>query len=664
MVRSTTRRGTPWIEIGLTCVLLLILAGRWIASHPVSLRELADAEQIAEAGENGGRADVLVVLPSVPEAITVEQWATDAAWLNTVDQEIGSVRAASTGELSRSLMDAAAWVIIPKRAAAQLDPTQTQFVRNWVEDGGTVFLEQPEGPWRGLIGQNLRGARYRETRRLTSFDGALARGELRADMLEMPLSSTLLPYAPPNLARGRDYQVPMEIDGLPGVVRLNIGRGHVFVVLFDMGMAVAMTQQGRPQSDFSVPRVDGDPLPSAVAHAERLVVDDALLRSTIPHIDLIERNVLYLADVHRPVPRLWYYPATYRGALVTGHSESRFGARASYMTDWEHENEVRSTVFAVADSLSPEALARQARKDIDLQLQWVPTAHPGAPRRTWGVRAFRPVERPMSLREQQTTLDHDLIPYGPVRVNRTLDGLWTPDALAAFRRLEAAGVGLDASYGPAPAWWSVHEASIGYLFGTGFPFRPLDRNGERFEIRELPIVAHGAAPGTRLSTIRQLLVDASAGYHTTIAVDYPPDLMARRPSYDAIEGWRQAFAIAESQELWVTTFVEYLDFLERRDESRVWSEFSREERRLTVHVDVVGPTSGLRDAWELTPSIAFPARFEGRPVERLWVDGAPIDPADLALTGDRVLHLYPLEPGEHRLQVVYASPVELPPADE
>ena len=665
MVRASSRRRTPWFELIATAALLLLGLAWWITTHPWHLAPLSEAQVLAPTEDLDDRADVLVVLPSVPEALSTDQWATDAAWLNTIEQEIGHVRTVATSELTRSAMDAAAWVVVPKRAASQLDPTQTQFVRNWVEDGGTVFVEQPEGPWRGLIGQTLRGVRYRETRRLTSFDGALSRGELRADMLEMPLHSTLLPYAPPNLARGRDYQVPMEIDGLPGVVRLNIGRGHVFVLLFDMGMAVSMTQQGRPQSDFRVPlgETSDDTASAPFPSTEHLVVNDALLRSTIPHIDLLERNILYLADVHRPLPRLWHYPGTHRGALVTGHSEARFGERTSYMTDWEHEREVRSTLFVVADSLSPESLARQSRKDIDVQLQWVPAAHGAAPRRTWGLRGFRPVVRYMTLTEQQDWLDHALIPYGPIRVNRTLDGLWTPDALGGFRMLEAAGVALDLSYGPAPAWWSDHEASIGYLFGTGLPFRPLDRSGERFRIRELPIAAHGAAPGTRLSTIRQLIVDSAAGYHTTIAVDFPPELMARRPSFDAIEGWRQAFAVADSQELWVTTAFDYLDFLERRDASRVWSEFSREERRLTVHVNVLGPTSGLDDAWELTPSMAFPARFEGRPVERIIVDGEPIATSNLALTGDRVLHLLPLQPGEHRMQIVYSSPIELPPLE-
>lgn len=652
------------VEVILSLALLLIGLGWLIGEKPFTLDAQSDDAVLASPPEGEPGADVLVVLPTVPEAQSFEQLSTDQAWLTTVERELGTVRVVESSQLTRSVMDPCAWVIIPRSAASMLDPTQTQFVRNWVQDGGTVILEQPEGPWRGLIGQPLSRARARETRRITSFDGALTRGEVRADILEMPLQTTLIPYNPPQLARGRDYQVLMEVDGQPGIVTLHIGRGRLLLLLFDFGRVAVRTMQGVPEPDFSVvPQLEPG---AAHPSTSDLIADESLRTSHIPFVDLLERNILYLADTHRPVGRLWHYPATRRGAVLVGHGEAGYGAAAAYMTNWEHSEERRSTLFAVAQSLSPEALARMGRLSIDVGLHWAPSDHPVVPYGSWGVRGFRPVRRPMSMLAQLDGLNHDLIPYGPLMVSRSVDGVWSDGYFDAFRTLEAGGLLLDASYGPPPARLSGETEYFGYVFGTGLPFRPLDRSGDRFTIQEMPVSIDASSSGYSLSRVRQLIVDSSESYHTTLATNWRPDMMADRPSFDAIEGWQRAFVLAESQELWVSTYTEYADFLARRNASHVESTFSREERRLTIELRLVGPTGASRpedeeDAAVLaqdTPGVAFPTRFEGRPVERLIVDNVSTPLSVLSLTGDRVLHILEMPPGEHRVQVIYGSPID------
>ena len=658
---SSGRRVSIGVEAVLTLVVLLVALGWFIRSHPLMLDPKPSEERVAEAGEGDPGADVLVVLPTVPEAHSLESLSFDQAWLNVVEREVGPFRTVDGSQLTRSVMDPCAWVIIPRRAAAQLDPTQTQFVRNWVEDGGTVILEQPEGPWRGLIGQAIASARVRETRRITSFDGALSRGEMRADILEMPRRTSVVPYNTTDLTRGRDYQVLLEVDGLPGVVSLHIGRGRVILLLFDFGRAAVQLMQGLPNGDFSVQRGADSLLPEGGVSTADLIADPSLRTSEIPFVDLLERNLLYLADVHRPIGRLWAYPGTSRGALLVGHSEALYGSAAAYMADWEHANEQRSSMFVVAGSMTPESLARIGRVDVDVELQWVPESHPGVPSRDWGVRNFHPVRRAMGILEQFDRLNADLAPYGPVVATRSLDGLWTAGYFDGFRTLEAGGIQLDSSYGPAPAWLDPTGEQFGYVFATGRPYRPIDRNGYRFDLHELPIAINASSGGYSLSRVRSLIIDSSEGYHTTIAADWRPDVMATRPSVDAIEGWQQAFEMAESQELWVTTYAEYAEFLGRRQGSHVDSTFSREERRLTIEVRIVGPDVRGEDDEAISPSVAFPVRFEGRPVERLMVDSELTPTSALGLTGDRVLHILPLTGGEHRVQVIYGSPVEAVP---
>jgi hypothetical protein len=655
---SRTRRGLP-IEFIVAAVAVLIWAGSQLRGRPWLLAP--PSEPMAMANEplraQSGRSDVLVVLPSVVEANSLDAFAWDRTWLNAIEQEIGQAHTVRAGELTRSEIDAASWVVVPAGAAAQLDPTQTQFLHNWVEDGGLLLLEQPEGPWQAFTGQAFSGARRRDTRRITSFDGTLSRADVRDDLLEFPFRTNLLLYNPPNLARGRDYQVLLEVDGQPGIVTRQLGRGHVYLLLFDFSELVGQTQQGLPSDDLHLPAAP-DVLPPGLTTTHRAVRDSALYENSIPFADLLERQVLALLDQQRPIARLWMYPGHYRGALIVTHSEDRFGPRAHFQTEWEASAGLRSTVFATTGTMSPEQLARMARQGTDVQLQWHPAASSRAPHRTWGIRDFRPIHRAMTFAEQRERLNQDLLPYGPVRVTRIPNGVWTTRWLDGFRQLDAHGVELDMTWGPSPPSLTDSTPLVGYLFGTGYPFRPIDTNGERFLVQELPTALLDLAAGYDLARVRRLLVEASDRYHTTVVGDWRPDTMAQRPSHDALEGWRTAFRIAEQQDLWITTAGDYLSFLRQRQTSRIHSTFSPDERRLGIEVVLQPPTTPVDDPEQSTPALAFPTRYQGRPVDRLMVDGHPVELTELHVSADRLLNYLALSPGEHRIQVFYGSPFE------
>jgi hypothetical protein len=643
------------VEVLLTLLVLGALGVRWLQGRPLRLDPAPEPRQVARPSPPlaGQLAPVLVVLPAVAETTSLTDFPWDRMWLNAAEQEIGPLRTASADTLSRIDMDPCEWVIIPRHAASQVDPAQAQFVRTWVEDGGVLLLEQPEGPWQALVGHTLTGVRRMDTRRITAFDGAVVRGSLRDDLITMPLRSSLMVWAPTDLARGRDYEVVMEVDGQPAVLQRTIGRGKVFVVLFDAGQALGVMQQGLPEEDLTLRSTDTT-LPPGMGATISLVSHAGLRTARVPYADLLERNLFYLLDQERPVGRLWLHPGRHRGALLVGHSEAGFGDRAEFMARWEHEAGHRSTTWAVAGSLTPESLARFGRWGSDVQLQWVHSRLPFAPVARWGVGRFRPFSRPMLLVEQVRQMDQDLIPYGPVRITRALDGLWPTAWLDGFRQLDAAGVAMDVSYGPAPPSLSGGEPTIGYLHGTGWPFRPVDANGFRFAVRELPLHVLDLAEGYSIEALRRLINGSADGHHTIIACDWRPDTMATRPSFDALQGWRGVFDLARSQELWVATYQDMLSFLQRREASRVRSRWLREQRALHMDVQLIG-VDGDADT---SPSLAFAARHDGRPVERITINGAEQDLSTLSMTGDRVLMLFPLPPGEHRVEVWYQPPGE------
>ncbi|TVR02527.1 MAG: hypothetical protein EA398_07280 [Deltaproteobacteria bacterium] len=640
------------VEILTSLVILLVLGGLQFRDRPVIRSPQPDAAARAP-GPDHGTGDVAIVLPSEAHANSLEQLTFDQAWLNAVESEIGTASTIPALALRGDRLQEHGWIIVPRKAGAELDASQIQALDQWTRRGGVLLLEQPEGPWGDLIGIHPAGTGLRTTRRFTAFDGAISRGDIREDILQMPLRTTLAPFQPPHLARGRDYRVLLEVDGLPGVVAIPRDDGLILLILFHHARAATVTRQGLPDNSFLLPARDADDVP-LWTRARDSVADEALLQNHIPFVDLLERNLLYLADSHRPVGRIWQYPGQRRGALIATHSEGGIGARAEYLAEWERRNEVRASYFVRHGSLDHAALIRMGRRGADLHVELVPSVHPGAPQHRWQLGRFSPIRRPMNLQAQLDLLRDDLHPYGPPRASRVADSLRPVGYFDLWRFVQATGLHVDSTLGPAP---HPDEEAWGYLFGTGRPFRPIDQSGNRFQVLALPHQATDISAGYTLGRLRRLTVDAAEKYHATIVVDWRANTMIDRPDWDVIEGWRNIFSLAESQDLWVTTMSEYLDFLDMRRRSSASSSFDPASRTLTIRARTAGPERYDGDVAQISPSISFPVRHEGRPVDTVTLNGMEISSADLTMTGDRILFLLPVPPGDHEIRITWASPV-------
>lgn len=644
----------PSLELILTLVAIFVGIGWYIQSHPITLSLKPNEVASAPAPRGIAGADVAIVISRGDDARSWERLNCDQAWLNAVEQEIGEYSVVPASTLTEAALIGAAWTIVPRETARTLTVEAIGHLSSWVSKGGVLILEQPEGPWAELIGTRLDSARQRSTRRITAFDAAISRGMARERILTMPLHTTLMPYQPQRFTRGRDYQVLMEVDGNPAVVSIQRGDGRILLVLFDFGRASVAMQQGLPNPDLTLPRPETVQTPNGLTVSAVAATNTDERDRMVPWFDLLERNLLYLADQYRPVARLWLFPGRYRGVLLATHSESGIGDVARFMPEWEHANDARSTTFTTSTTMTPETIASIRRRQSDVQLQWVPDRAPVVPMRSWGIRGFRPIQRPMTLHEQMYELNDRLVPYAPVRVTRSFDSVWPTGYFDAWRQLEALGVDLDSSLGPAPTFLVPESNDAGYIFGTGLPFRPLDAKGVRYGIQELPFQLSDGNPGYRSSRVRQLIVESSDAFHTAVNIDWRADTMSRHPSFDALEGWRSAFEMARSQGLWVARFGDYAEFLRYRDLAALRSSFTDHRLQIQVKIpDIERSDDGKLP--EMVPSVSFPARYRSRPVEYVWVNGEPVNVYDLFLSGDRAMHVVPLTPGEHRVEVYYGT---------
>lgn len=652
--RRSSRRPRVSVELVLTLVALLVAAGWYIHDHPLTLTIRATNTAQAPPPQGVRGADVAVILGRSDAARSWDRLVCDQAWLNTIEQEVGEFQLIDADTFVAADLQDAAWAVLPREAARQFSTEQISSIHGWVQQGGVLILEQPDGPWGELIGTRLDGTRQRASRRITSFDAAISRGMARERILTMPLHTTVVPYAPQRLARGRDYHVLMEIDGTPGIVGIPRGEGRVILLLFDFGRAAVAMQQGLPNPDLSLPTPESVNTPSGLTVSSVGAINTDARESMVPWFDLLERNILYLADHHRPIARIWLFPSRYRGALLASHSEAGIGDLVRFMAEWEHANDASSTSFVTANSVNPDTLASIRRRQSDIQFQWVPSRAPVVPMKSWGINRFRPIQRPMTLIEQQEELNDRLIPYPPTVASRSLDGVWPTDYFEAFQQLEAIGVQLDSSLGPTPAFLAPESRDAGYIFGTGLPFRPIDARGVRFNLKEIPYQLTDGNPGYRSSRVRQLIIESSDAFHTAVNIDWRADTMSRHPSFDALEGWRNAFELAASQGLWIAKFEDYAQFLQYREQAAVRSSFVDHRMLIQAHIPEV-PRDEQGQYLDLLPSVSFPARFRSRPVEYVWVNGEPVNVYELFLSGDRAIHVLPLPPGEHRVEVYYGS---------
>jgi hypothetical protein len=120
-----------------------------------------------------------------------------------------------------------------------------------------------------------------------------------------------------------------------------------------------------------------------------------------------------------------------------------------------------------------------------------------------------------------------------VRLCRLHYLMWDTEWARPFAQLAAAGIRLDSSYGPD---WHCK----GYLFGTAYPFHPLDPNGLPFTLWELPYEHSEMDEGASPEWLTHLADNSCAGDHAAIVSLFHPPFFSFAPSADTYRFWRAA----------------------------------------------------------------------------------------------------------------------------
>ena len=540
-----------------------IVAGIMLHRSPVRIGP-AEVPQRGGSAFPEARADGLnlLLLPPAGPASGAARFATlDAgqAWGNWLLQEFGSLRTAPVAELQGLDLSGCALVVVPAGCAGQLGDEAHDRLEAFARDGGVVLYERS---WRGRTPDATDAAPVRLTAAWLA-DGladSLAFARLRATPLDAPLPHQLEPLSA-WLPLVRVSAVGAASGAAATAVSLGPrGAGGILLVDLPLARQLVVWQQGRPADDFSIPLRHRAEAGVRFCQPNALVADAGFLDTLHPHADAWERLLAACVERARPVPRLWYFPQAFDGAWALTHDDENFGDLSRWMTSEEKRQGAASTMYIIPQRITARGVADLASDGADLALHWW-RGWSGDMTRPLGLFGWTPARRVCSLVEQRDRLQSLGTP-APVTSNRVHGLMWDAHYTHDFRRLEAAGFTLDSTYGPAG------PRQLGYVFGTGFPFHPLDTDGRPFRLLEVPFL-YQDDENWRPDLDETLLRDSATSLHELLVPLYHATTMRWQPSAAVMDGYLASFASARRWNHWLTTVEGYREFWMARAAARL-----------------------------------------------------------------------------------------------
>ncbi len=507
-----------------------------------------------------------------------DQMDFSLAWINTLQQEIGPI----------NIMDAETFAdadltkyrsIILTRSAASID-AWTPKLRGFLERGGTLILEMPEGAIRTIASADGKGG-LRSAQNIT-FATGLDESLLKSfSALDLSSRTQIIGSAGP-LEEADNY---LYIDGVPVIYAKNYATGHVITVDFNYGMLLTSLQQGRPLDNFHIRNL----YDSNKIETSDLSVSPENVSYEVPLADLLERFLFYgVIDNVTPVTGFWPFFDGQMGAMIVTHHEQGIGDLAVWMPEYEATFKATSTLFVKA----PPALTqtgldalKQYKTEIGLAISNTSSAA-----KPLGPLSFSPIWRKLNFAEQTAALKTLLGDETPLLTSQSDAGLWTEQYTHGFRILAAAKFNADASY-KAP------DDHPGYAFMTGMPFMPLDTNGKIFNILEFPIAYPKINNDEDVERIQSALELSKSAYHQCIGVTFEPNFFIQNPDLETFKAWKKLYRTASDAGHWVTGIQPFFRFSRARYnadlKSTTGSITINHKKTFVLRLETLAPESGM-----------------------------------------------------------------------
>ena len=550
----------PFIKYIVIILLVLIPVGTGLLARPVELRP--KEKFVGGSFENilatsGASVAALVSLSAIresPDRFSDRLWSL--AWANTLEQEMGAFRIIDIDE-EKEISFKDLNLVIVTRSVKNKMPDLLPGLKDYVKEGGCLIVEMPDNASKDLTGLIV-GCPERWEGKVSWVNTTFF---TEASMLEGEQVHTDIV---PVLEGDESSSVVLKMGSNPVILFRRLGEGLVEALLYDHGLFLVSTQQGIPGEDFRVEDRWGNR--KVLSPIDMLRFDPDSGPREIPVADVIERLIIGTIDVVRPLARPWYFPVDYDGAALMTHDEDWYGDDSTYMTDYEESINTSSSFFIIPDSsISSSAIESMYRSGADVGIHWNRETD-----RWLGI--FR---RSPSLDEQIELLGGKLPDNRSITACRIENFRWGSDWSRPFGILEANGIEADLTFG----------RGRGYLFGTGLPYHPMDKNGKPFSMWEIPFqnlpTWWGGGDVAYMST---LFSRSKNTYHEAIgALYHPQDCANQRAAYD---DWVGFFTAAKETDHWIVDVGEFCSWW--KDRTQMGIDTSWEGWKLSVRSKAPG----------------------------------------------------------------------------
>ena len=566
-------------------ILLYLILANYFFLHPIEISTPPEEEEPGKPVLKDNTSDLLLVisLKRIRYAASKQDFYKNDwsyAWLNTIEKEVGHYAVCDSSNLTEDDVLSKRVIIISKSAIDEIACNHINLMNKFLQKGGVLVLDQPTPAWSNVSGIAVEDATIKPTT-LTYIDPVLIRSIGDDNLMRIPLNTDLVVTRP----SGEHVKILMEMDGNPAISENVLKEGCVISILFNYGLQLISLRQGIPSNPNYEIKKFGNKKNITTTD---LILSNGTTVSDCPFADLLEHVFFHIIGNYQPLPRWWYHPSCYRGAFMMSHDEDYFGDKSTYMASYENEINSRSTFFVIPDSdISQKALKKLLDNNAAIGVHWNRFPRP--------CKKFLNItfsQKKYSLAEQIDMLKKKVPEKYSVISSRIHFLKWDDHYTRTFRILNYCGIKIDSSYGS-----SGGMASKGYLFGTGFPFYPIDDNGMPIDVLEVPIELQDDYGGDDIPFIQKLMKDSHDKYHTTLVFLYHPFQTAINEKTK--NTWVKTYKMAEDHELWITTFEEYYKFYKNRKESTIRSMFKNDMLDILVDVRGHNQTIWIPHIWNL-----------------------------------------------------------------
>ena len=620
-----------WVELTALGIALVLGICALLNYSPITISS-KDGVGTAVMPQQLGQSDVLLILPDTTDTATSwPQMDFSFAWYNLLSQYVGPFTISLARDIQSSSALQAHLIIVPQKTAESMTESQIQLVFQAVQLGANLIIEMPTPEWSNLTAIKRRAKVSTAIKHFTDAPNSPLQGLWRDQMLNTPIDSQVMRLDALDSETLATDALLLEIDGAIAHYRRNSGAGHVFVLAFNLGQILTAIQQGRPGDNFSI---ETDEVPTT----SDFILSEKLRNNTVPYADLLKMHIIGSVIYTDPMPILWPYPDGYRSALLLVHETGNLSDPAFNLAEYERKQGIQSTWLVTASMISKETLETWRNRAFDIGVSFLRPPI-GRIYKKYGPSFFKPVVVESNIVSQKKNVSNRL--GNPLSTCKFASSLWTKDYTMPFRYLSRAKCQIDLSFAP------TQPEQFGYLFGTGFPFLPIERNGLPMPTYEFPVLINDESGLDTLpdNTAAQLLKDSETTYHEPMVISFNANTMLEHPSYLSPQTWLGLIKQAADTGIWTTTVKAFMHHYTLRKQARMHYQFNPQSRALNVQVS-------FPDA-PFNYTMALPRKTMHGSLHSLWLDKTASDPTVLKTSGDGLFLLMPIPSGEHQVQVQY-----------